>query len=177
MNAYETVWILFPWNMACQLSAISGYEWNDSLVRLKTVLFMECQSRMEADIFANCSFPRIVWYALAPHAFPEIMQLGKLYICTYPWTKAFFCRGGALLYSADQASNVYCYSSSLAGSNNYENDFLAIKSFKGLLCAKASLQTVFRCDLWAACINLSWKTAQEGTLCTAQPPLCEAFSS
>lgn len=50
---------------------------------------MVCQSRMEADIFANYSFPRILGYALAPHSYSEIMQPGKLYIHTYPWTKAF----------------------------------------------------------------------------------------
>lgn len=170
------VWILFLWNMACQLSAISRYEWNDSLVRLKTVLFMECQSRMEADIFANCSFPRIVWYALAPHAFPKIMQLGKLYIRTYlPFSAA------AELFSIPLTKRLMyiVIRAHWPALTTMKMTFCPSKASKVSYVPKppSSLQTVFRCDLWAACINLSWKTAQEGTLCTAQPPLCEGFSS
>lgn len=170
-------WILFPWNMVCQLSAISGCERNDSLVGFKTVLFMECRSRMEADIFANCSFPRTVWYALAPHAFPEIVQPGKLYIHAYRWTKAF--SAAAELLSIPLTKRLMCIviRAHWPALTTMKMTFRPSKASKVSYVPKppSSLQTAFRCDLWAACINLSWKTAQEGPLRAAQPPLCEGF--
>ncbi len=172
MNTCEMVWILFLWNMACQLSAIFGYEWNDSLVRLKTVLFMECQSRIEADIFANCSFPRIVWYALAPHAFPKIMQLGN-------YTYTHFCHSGALSIPLTKRLMYIVIQAHWPALTTMKMTFCPSKASKGLWCAKppSSLQTVFRCDLWAACINLSWKTAQEGTCVQHSLLFVRAFSS